>query len=281
MLQLIANSNKGIVANKNGEEMKKNISFFYGYASPYQERVQKIINAGYDGVMVLYEFSKTFYQECDLILASNLNIESIHLPYKGIVNNIWREGKGSQFVSTICQGIDYADKMGIKKVTMHTSSSPFPPPKNVCGIQIVQKVLKYAEDKNVTICIENLRRSDYFDYIMENIPNTALKVCFDSGHANAFYKNATLFPFEKYKNRISCCHLHDNLGLFDSHNLPFDGNIDWNFVANRLSQCKDLNELTIEAGVNKNASKTISEEVFLNEGFARLQRIEKLMRIGE
>ena len=258
--------------------MKKYISFFYGYNSNYKERVKMIKDNGFDGVMAMYKFSPHFYDECEEIQKSGLEIDSLHLPFKGVVNHLWRSDKKSRIFTDLMQeGISYAADNNIKKVTIHTSSSPFPPPKNNEGLKRFIDICNFAHDKSIVVCVENLRRPDYFTYIVDNTTAEDCMICFDSGHANAFWKDGLNgFPFEKYKSRIVCCHLHDNFGRFDSHNMPFNGNIDWQKTAYALS-LSNIDGLTLElTSLNKKITQ-IPEVDFLKKGMDSLKKIEKMM----
>lgn len=256
--------------------MKKNIAFYYGFNSPYEERIKKIKNSGFDGVMVYFEFTKTFYDECDNIYRNGLEIESIHMPFRNVANRLWIKGDYENvFLTKMKKGVDFAYSSGVKNLTIHTSETMLPPPMSAIGIERLQGLVEYADQKNVSICVENLRRPDYFEYVFEAMADSRLKICFDSGHANAFWKDCHL---EKYYSQIVCCHLHDNYGRFDSHNVPFVGTIDWFALCLELKKC-NLSGLTIESGANKKGRfmQTIVEENYLKECYESLLKIESMM----
>lgn len=256
--------------------MKKHIAFYYGFNSPYEQRVKRIKDCGFDGVMVYFEFSDTFYEECDCISRSGLEIESIHMPFRFIANKLWIPGKtGESFLRTMKKGVDFASSSNVKNLTVHISESMLPPPVSETGILRLKQLIEYADRKNVSICIENLRRPDYFEYVFTCIPDTRLKICFDSGHANAFWKKCDL---SKYYSQIVCCHLHDNFGRFDSHNIPFEGTINWQKLCTELKKCS-ISGLTIESGANKRSKTNYpsDEEDYLRKCYESLCIIDKMI----
>ena len=106
-------------------------------------------------------------------------------------------------------------------------------------------------------------------YLKDKFPTDYLGFCFDAGHANIMAtKNAnTLEPsraidaynqinqpvpwddeiLDKMLFNIVNCHLHDNYGLQDQHQLPGHGNIDWKNVLTKLSKAPRLQVIQNEA----------------------------------
>lgn len=262
--------------------MKKHISFYYGYKSDYRTRISMIRDTGFDGVMVLYCFTENFYQECDAILAAGLSIDSLHLPFRGIVNKLWLSDRQSLiFTKKMLEGIDYAASMGIGKVTMHTSATKLPPPKNPAAVTRVKELCDYAAEKGVAICLENLRRKDYFLFITDHISHPNCKICFDSGHMQAFWSGGLQsFSSQVDLSSIVCCHLHDNNGFFDSHLCPYEGAIDWTAVCGILRQTS-LDGLTAEVFANKKTVHTTAEREYLKKAYYALVSIEKELHYDE
>ncbi|MGN1042772.1 MAG: sugar phosphate isomerase/epimerase family protein [Christensenellales bacterium] len=256
--------------------MKKFISFYYGYESDYRHRIEIIKETGFDGVMALFRFSKSFYQECEEIQKSGLIIDSLHLPFRGIANKLWLSDKQSEvFINEMKEGIDYAASMNINKVTIHTSASKMPPPKRNVAIARIKSLCDYADDKGINVCIENLRRKDYFLYVSDNLNSVNAKICFDIGHMHAFWRGGlSSFAEEVDFSKIVCCHLHDNKGHFDSHLPPYKGTIDWSEACKHLSRMP-LDGLTAEVFANRRMRLRTDEKAYLSDINQSLSRIEK------
>ena len=62
--------------------------------------------------------------------------------------------------------------------------------------------------------------------IVESYNHPRLGLCFDSGHANISPAGLSAV-FDRMKENIVTCHLHDNDGIKDTHSAPGHGNIDW------------------------------------------------------
>lgn len=256
--------------------MKKYISFFYGYDSEYHDRIEKIKESGFDGVMAMFRFSDTFFEECEEIQNAGLIIDSLHLPFRDITNKLWLSDKQSKiFLDEMRDGIDFASSSSIGKVTIHTSSTNFPPPKRQIGIKRLESLCDYARERNIEVCFENLRRKDYFLFVMNNITAPNAKICFDSGHLNAFWKS-DFESFEKEVDlkKIICCHLHDNKGILDSHLPPFDGNFDWEKCYQIMAKTS-LDGLTAETFADEKTCSEMDEREYLSKIMQALRQIEE------
>ena len=223
----------------------KGISFYYGYDSNFKNRAKLIKEAGFDSVLVYYDenISEIVYH----INQQGLEIDALHLPYKNEVNKIWQEQECSkEYLEKLLKGIDFAHKNGIDCVVLHITSSNYPPEKNINGINFINKLLQKCEQYNIYLCLENLRRLDYLNYIYDNCCNRYLAFCFDTGHAHAFTKNSSTFPHQILSKSLKCVHLHDNDGNDDLHLMPFDGNIKWDRIVEYINKYSIDRRISLE-----------------------------------
>lgn len=247
----------------------------YGYQSDYKTKVELIKKVGFDGVFVFWH-EQLLEELCNYIRKQNLDIESIHMPFK-TCNELWKDTPmGEDYCQLMINGINEASKLNIKTIVMHISSGNEPPEMSNIGIERINKILKVCEEKQVNLALENLRRLDYLDKIYESCQSHYLKFCFDSGHANAFTKNIYQFEWEKYQNKLICVHLHDNDGYSDLHKLPFTGNIDWQFVGSKFKEINYQGPLTLEV-VNKHQLE-INEELYIKKAKTVLEKIEEYIK---
>ena len=104
---------------------------------------------------------------------------------------------------------------------------------------------------------EPTNTADEVLYYIEKFPSPSVGVCYDAGHANimsgagkdpAAYREDLLIPWngkivfenrtlEKLAPHIVTCHLHDNNGYSDQHDLPGTGTVCWESLIRRLSEC--------------------------------------------
>ena len=255
--------------------MRKNISFHYGFDSDHRSRVNLLQEMGFDGVMAMYEYAPDFYEGIDYALERGLNVESIHLPFRNIVNDLWLEGEGGEYYTDLMiKGGKYAKRIGVDKLTLHLSSSPNPPPMSKIGFDRLNRIADFYEENGLTLCIENLRRIDYFRAVVDSIPTT--KVCYDAGHHNIYYPAD--FDIIEYKDRVALLHLHDNFGLKDDHYLPFEGTCDWQKICARIASLPLAPDLTLEVHGAYDKNKMVTERDFLSHAIEALNKIEKMVK---
>ena len=165
--------------------------------------------------------------------------------------------------------IQIAADMGVDTMTIHPGNDyyyPEVPLEKQIGntIAALDELLPVAEDRGMTICIENIWcRSNTPEKLLEikaAFPTDTLGFCFDAGHANQmdkgrnFEKNSAADCYvlvgetpvyddqvgEKMLPHIVNCHLNDNDGQYDTHINLFDGNTDWLKVMRLLRRAPRL-----------------------------------------
>lgn len=95
---------------------------------------------------------------------------------------------------------------------------------------------------------------------MKKIKNNNAGVCFDAGHYHCYYKDD--FDWSLCKNKILAIHLHDNNGEEDEHLLPYDGNMDWNYIINQLNAANYIGPITLESCYRNNYLEKSLEEFY-------------------
>ena len=255
--------------------MKKNISFYYGFDSEYHSRVDLLKEVGFDGVMAMYEYAPDFYESIEYALKQGLEIESIHLPFRNMVNDLWVEGDGGEKYTTLMiEGGKYAKEIGVKKLTIHLSSSYTPPPMSEIGFKRLQKIYEFYLANDLTLCIENLRRIDYFRAVVELFPKA--KICYDVGHHNIYYPDT--FDILDYKDRVELLHLHDNYGQKDDHYLPFEGSCDWQKICANIAKMPAVNSLTLEVHGSIDEKNMATERGYLTKAMESALKIERMIK---
>ena len=102
------------------------------------------------------------------------------------------------------------------------------------------------------------------EYVLTNLDNDNIGVCYDAGHCHAFYDDK--FSYELFKNRFFAVHLHDNDKSDDLHLMPFDGNIDWKHVVSKLKESNYQGPITLELCYRYDYLKMSIEE-FYQKGY--------------
>lgn len=146
------------------------------------------------------------------------------------------------------------------------------------NINYLRKFVELAIKNNIKIAIENGTNMEtevtpsidelieIVDYYNNFYNKEVLGICFDFGHANVGKLNIYR-EIKKIGNRLKVTHIHDNYGT-DTHNFPFDGDIDWKLAIKALKEINYTGELTLEVRYLNNEfnSDIINETYLLLEG---------------
>jgi sugar phosphate isomerase/epimerase len=139
-------------------------------------------------------------------------------------------------------------------------------------IEALEQLVPHAEKLGLIIALENSfepsNTPDEVLYFLNHFKTDTLGCCLDVGHMNLMAKTPGKDPskyvsymnlcwkngiveqenaFEKLAPHIVTCHLHDNDGYSDAHNLPGTGTIDWATLMHRIkTECPRLISLQSE-----------------------------------
>ena len=254
------------------KKMRKTCIFsWFGYPIEINERFKLIKQAGFDGVLLWWgdeniDIDGLKEKQPELALKNGLFIENVHLPFSGI-NDLWLDSiNGDEFENLIINGIKQCASFHIPTVVMHLTRGDNPPPICKIGLNRIRRIVDIAENFDVNVALENLRKAEYMDYIFEEISSSKLGFCYDSGHNNCF---TPLRDFLKqYGDKLFALHLHDNDGIDDLHMIPFDGNIEWNKIKNEIASINYNGAISIEVEQGRHEKyKNISAGEFLSRAF--------------
>ena len=199
-----------------------------------RETINSIKNAGFKNVFVQwYDENWDYSQEEQVKLCKELgfNIIFAHLGYQNI-NSIWKDGiEGNDLVERYKNDIKDCHENGIPMVVMHLTSKKEAPMYGEIGLDRIKKIVEYAKELDVKVAFENTKIKGYLEYVLDNIKDENVGICFDAGHYHVHFNDE--FDFEFFKDRIFAVHLHDNDKSSDLHLLPFDGTIDWKYVMSK------------------------------------------------
>ena len=218
-------------------------------------------------------------EKCDKL---GLVCDSLHAPWRGI-NDIWLEGDACKpLLDGIYLSVDAAAGAGIPAIVTHVSSGWFPPKISAIGYERFAALVDYAEKKKVKLAFENLRRLGHLAVIMELYErNPWVGFCYDCGHEHCYTETVNYLDF--YGDRLLVTHIHDNFGRDhndyyadpDSHLMPFDGNLDYAAMMERLNKTNYTGSLTLELFREGKYAETGDRE-YLSISFERLNRIVAL-----
>lgn len=201
----------------------------------YRERLEIYKSVGFDEVALYLDSNYNRPEEnyVDIIKYARsigLAVNQVHIDYK-IANSICDDSTSIYF-DYIREKLEESESLQIPYIVTHASKGDTPPKITQLGLSRLSQTMQKFENRDVYLCIENVRNNSNLDKIISlGLQNVA--VCFDVGHAHCYSNEYSLF--KKLKSHIRCSHIHNNNGE-DTHNTPFEGEIDCNYFTARLSK---------------------------------------------
>ena len=176
-----------------------------------------------------------FEMTMQLFKENGIICEALHAPFDKI-NDMWGDDEvaARKMIIRLKDSVDKCEKYYIPVSVVHLSSGRPMPEINESGIRRFEEVFDYANEKGVTIALENQRYKENILFFMEKYKT--LGFCWDNGHEYGFSKGIRFM--ELFGDRLCALHIHDNrCGIdTDDHLLPFDGNIDFEEVAKAIAK---------------------------------------------
>lgn len=231
------------------------------------ETIDAIKEAGFENVFVQWynrDWECSQKEQLEYARKQGLNVIFAHLGYQNI-NDIWNQDEsGDMLVERYKQDIKTCKENDIPMVIMHLTSKQEAPMYNEKGLKRIQEIVDYAKDLNIKVAFENTKIKGYLEYVLQNIQNDNVGICYDAGHCHAHFNDE--FNYELFKNRIFAVHLHDNDKTADQHLIPFDGTINWNNVVTKLKECNYDGPVTLELSY-KNDYLNYNVDDFYKKGY--------------
>lgn len=155
-------------------------------------------------------------------------------------------------LTNLYRWIDLYEAIGIKNMVLHcdnlVGTSLTRAEKIERNVEKLRLLADYIKDKEITICLENLRphspeetelvdeTADDLLYIIERVGSPRFGICLDTGHLNLTVKNQREFILKAGK-KLKALHIADNEGVTDQHMMPFTkGRIDFAEVVQALRE---------------------------------------------
>ena len=242
------------------------------------ETIKAASDAGFKHVFIQWynkDWQYSQEQQLDYIRQLDLNVIFAHLGYDNM-NDIWLNNKaGDALVERYKKDISICRGNNIDEVIMHLISGSHPPMYNEVGLDRVQAIIEHAKKLNVKIALENTMAKGYLEYVLTNIADENLGVCYDSGHCHAHFDDN--YNFELFKDRIFAVHLHDNDTTDDQHLLPFDGTLDWELTVKNLKAGGYQGPISLELVYDEGYLK-MSPLEFFKQGYAVGEKLAQMFK---
>ena len=148
--------------------------------------------------------------------------------------------------------VDMYEAIGIKNMVLHcdelSDTSLNCEEKIEKNVQELKKLAQHIKDKDITICLENLRphfpgEQNLIDVtaedlleIIRRVDSPRFGICLDTGHLNLTVKNQEQFILTA-GDKLKALHIADNQGETDQHMMPFGrGTVDFIKVVKALKK---------------------------------------------
>ncbi len=256
---------------------KTGIFAWYGYFTDYRKRLERIKDAGFDGIMLWWEDEAGEWpiprrEMVRAALGCDLTIFNFHMAAVND-NDIWnsslsiREG----YLKPIRKTMEEMADLGYTNLVMHLCERGDVPDPNADLLRSIEYLLPYAEDNRITLSLENTWRADYLEYVYNAFPGVKeLGFCFDTSHANL---KDQFYLLQKYQHLLTALHLSDNDGTADQHRPPFDGNIDF---SQKVTPYLTGSNLPYTLELIADQSRYPDERTFLKTARERVMRLLEL-----
>ena len=210
-----------------------------------------------------------------------IECETLHAPFSHI-NDIWLDCAGGEAMEReLLETVDHCLIAGARIAVVHLSSGLKPPPVTDLGRARFTRVVDYAAGKGIQIAFENQRFLSNIAWAFESFPRDVVGFCWDVGHEGCFTPGRRYMPL--FGDRLSCTHIQDNMGNFDEdlHLLPYDGALDFDYVARTIRASGYTGSLMLE-GIASNSHRydDMPARAYLARAAAALQRLREAIDIG-
>lgn len=259
---------------------KITIHDYFGYEIPMQERYRIISETGFDGVMLGWcvgpdNTQKTKHLNPDIARKNGLYIENLHTPFENS-NSLWLEGiDGDEYLNTQLSCMEDCARHDIPAMVIHVSGGNNPPSVGRTGLERIKRLVSKAEDYNINLAFENLRRPGHLRFIFDNVKSERIKFCFDIGHWHCHTPDEDLIS--EFGGKLTALHLHDNDGTDDQHLLPFEGAIDWDKAMREIKSTGYCGAVGLEAG--NGGYEAMSPRDFLRLEYERAVKLREMLDI--
>lgn len=217
-------------------------------------------------------------RQAETVYNAGLCYDTLHAPFKGIMNAIWREGdEGEDTLRQLTACVDLCAEIGSPIAVVHLSAGEKAPPPTDIGRGRFIRLVEHAAGKGVRIAFENQRKLANIAWAFEEFRDAPhVGFCWDCGHEGCFTPGRRYMPL--FGHRLICTHIHDNDGVFNSdrHLLPFDGCLDFAYVAEALRKADPTVPLILELKRKDGLYEVMSDEEYLTRAAERIKRLRDM-----
>jgi sugar phosphate isomerase/epimerase len=264
------------------ERQPLSIFSWYDYDLPMCDRLSAIRSAGFQATSLWWGDGHCRGAELGELTAmardQGLHVENVHVPYE-LCNDLWSRdaARRGTCVDQHIRWLEDCSRHAIPRMVMHlTVIADLPAPDAIC-LESMDRIVTTAEQLGVIVAVENTRRRDYVDFVLERIPSRHLGFCYDSSHARLNADQGTDL-LRHWGHRLVAVHLSDNDGKEDRHWLPGNGVIDWRKLAAAFPHDTYGGCIHLEVVPNEAEKAALSPEAFVGKAYEKAVWVEEMLR---
>lgn len=220
-------------------------------------------------------------RQAETVYNAGLCYDTLHAPFKGIMNAIWREGdEGEDTLRQLTDCVDLCAEIGAPIAVVHLSAGEAAPPPTDIGRARFIRLVEHAADKGVKVAFENQRKLANIAWAFEEFRDAPhVGFCWDCGHEGCFTPGRRYMPL--FGDRLICTHIQDNEGVLnkDTHLIPFDGSLDFAYVAAALRSAPSV-PLVLEMKRKATKYEGMTDEAYLTRAAQAVRRLRDMIENG-
>lgn len=159
-------------------------------------------------------------------------------------------GYSEEVFPMLVRSIEATAILGAPHVVMHPQ--PCGEQSHEKNLEFFERLAPYCKRYGVKIALENQIRNSYFGEpgqlaaLLDDLGSECFTGLVDIGHASI---NGSAPDYLRgMGKRVTGLHIHDNDGVHDKHNMPFNRSINWDAVCEALRDIEYSGDFTYEAG---------------------------------
>lgn len=261
------------MAGWNGRAMP-GICAWFGVRVPFVDRMRLIRAAGFEATALWWEEDRPEarrlrHRAPDIVRDAGLYLDNFHAPYRGC-NRLWSDNESDRAEAVTEHAGWLADcaRHGVPVLVMHVTLGNSLPPPTDAGIDSLRRIVDAAEDRGVTVAVENTRSVPHLDAVLEAIDSPCLGLCYDSSHDH-LYSDCPGALLDRRGHRLTTTHWSDTDGRRDRHWLPGEGVLEFEALNERVPTAYSGVHLLEVVAQDKNESP----EPFLARAFEALTKL--------
>lgn len=234
--------------------MENQIGIFAGCLRrvPFTERLKLVRAAGFEATCLWWDIEHpeaNHWRDAAprMVRDAGLALDNLHAPYRRC-NWLWSDDpeKRAHVIQLHTECLRDCARYAASKLVMHLSAGTRAHVDKNAGLGSMMSLAEIAQREGVVIALENTRRDDLIDVVLNAVPANCVGLCYDNAHGH-LYNNAPHELLDRWGSRLALVHLSDNDAVLDRHWTPGEGVLDFAPVFTRLRKVEYRGTLMLES----------------------------------